>query len=196
MASSGKIHSTRNSQLIHLIFLLSNDILFHESTWSGEESTVQRLGRWKLVNRKYKKYYIVAHDILPEALKRTAEAKEILIRGEAKTVNAAVEKIGLSKSAFYKYRDGIFAFHRAVHNKVVTLSFLLEHKTGVLSTILNTVAAEQGNILTINQGIPLQGLANATISIDTSEMQVSLETFFSSVGLIKGVHKVEVIGQS
>lgn len=143
-----------------------------------------------------KKHYIVADDILPEAIKKTAEAKELLARGEAATVNAAVEKVGLSRSAFYKYRDGVFPFHIAVHNSIVTLSLLLEHKSGVLSTILNTIAAEQGNILTINQGIPLQGLANATVSIDTSGMPVPIERLLQSVNLIKGVKKVEVIGQT
>lgn len=143
-----------------------------------------------------KKYYIVARDILPEAIRKTVEVKEILIRGEVSTVNAAVDKVGMSRSAFYKYRDGVFAFHRAVHNKVITLSLLLEHKAGVLSTVLNTIAAEQGNILTINQGIPLQGLANAAISIDTSGMQVSIETMLRALNLIRGVNKVELIGQS
>lgn len=149
-----------------------------------------------MAEKSDKKYYIVAHDILPEAIIKTAEVKELLIRGEAQTVNDAVLKVGISRSAFYKYRDGVFPFHRAAHNKVITISLLLEHKAGVLSTILNTIAAEQGNILTINQGIPLQGLANAAISLDTAGLQVSIETLLRSISLIKGVNRVEVIGQS
>jgi len=141
-------------------------------------------------------YFIVADNILPNAIKKTAEVKEIMARGDAETVNTAVRKVGMSKSAFYKYRDGVFPFHRAVHNRIVTVSLLLEHKAGVLSTILNTIAAEQGNILTINQGIPLQGLANAAVSIDTAGMTVTVETLLQAIGLIKGVKKVEVIAQS
>ncbi|MHB9095247.1 MAG: ACT domain-containing protein [Eubacteriales bacterium] len=148
------------------------------------------------MDNRDKKFFIVADYILPDSIKKTAEVKEILARGEAGTINVAVEKVGLSRSAFYKYRDGVFPFHRAVHNKIVTISLLLEHRAGVLSTILNTVAAEQGSILTINQGIPLQSLANATISIDTTGMSVSIETLLKSVNLIKGVKKVEVIGQT
>ncbi len=149
-----------------------------------------------LAVEKDSKYYIIAGHILPEAIKKTAEVKELLIRGEAKTVNDAVQKAGISRSAFYKYRDGVFPMHRAVQNKIVTLSLILEHKAGVLSTILNTIAAEQGNILAINQSIPLQGLANATISIDTAGVTVSVETLLKSINLIKGVKKVELIGQS
>ncbi len=143
-----------------------------------------------------KKYFIVAETILPEAIKKAAEVKELLVRGEARTVNEAVDKVGMSRSAFYKYRDGVYPFYRAVHNRIVTLSLVLNHKAGVLSTILNTIAAEQGNVLTINQGIPLQGLANATISIDTTGMTVSIETLLKSVNLIKGVQRVEIIGEA
>ena len=143
-----------------------------------------------------RRYFIVAEYVLPDAIKKTAEVKELLVRGEARTVNDAVEKVGMSRSAFYKYRDGVFPFHRAVHNRIVTLSMVLNHKAGVLSTILNTIAAEQGNVLTINQGIPLQGLANATISIDTTGMTVSIETLLRSISLIKGVQKVEIIGET
>lgn len=143
-----------------------------------------------------KKYFIVAETILPETIKKAAEVKELLVRGEARTVNEAVDKVGMSRSAFYKYRDGVYPFYRAVHNRIVTLSLVLNHKAGVLSTILNTIAAEQGNVLTINQGIPLQGLANATISLDTTGMTVSIETLLKSVNLIKGVQRVEIIGEA
>lgn len=142
------------------------------------------------------KYYLVSELILPEAIIKTANVKELLARGEAKTINEAVDKVGLSRSVFYKYRDGVFAFHRAVNNRVITLALLLEHKSGVLSTILNTVAAEAGNVLTINQNIPLQGVAHATVSIDTSAMKGSIDTLLKSISLIKGVSKVEIIGES
>lgn len=143
-----------------------------------------------------RRYFIVAENILPEAIQKTAEVKELMARGEAHTVNEAVKQVGMSRSAFYKYRDGVFPFHRAVHNRIVTLSLVLNHRAGVLSTVLNTIAAEQGNVLTINQGIPLQGLANATISIDTTGMTVAIETLLKSVNLIKGVQKVEIIGET
>lgn len=149
-----------------------------------------------LNNSNEQKFYLVDGSILPEAIRKTAEAKEMLVRGNVKTINEAVDKVGLSRSAFYKYRDGVFAFHRAVNNTVITLALLLEHKSGVLSTVLNTIAAEQGNVLTINQNIPLQGVAHATISIDTSGMRVSLDTLLNSLALIKGVGKAEIIGQS
>lgn len=141
------------------------------------------------------RFYLVNVEILPEAIRKTAWAKEILARREAKTINEAVEKVGLSRSAFYKYREGVFPLNEGKGKKILTLNFMLEDRSGVLSTILNTIAAEQGNILTINQNIPLNGLANASISLDTMRLAVTPESLITSLELIKGVKKVDIVGQ-
>ncbi len=143
-----------------------------------------------------KKFYIVKKDILPEAILKTAKVKELLARGDALTVNEAVEKIGISRSAFYKYRDGIFPFYQASKEKIITVSLILEHRTGVLSDVLNTVAQMKGNVLTINQGIPLQGVAHVTLSVDTFEVMGDVEELVQKLLSMDGVKKVEIIGQS
>lgn len=139
---------------------------------------------------------MVSEDILPETIVKTAKVKEILARGEAITVNEAVEKIGISRSAFYKYRDGVFPFYQATKERIITVSFILEHRTGVLSNVLNAVANMRGNILTINQGIPLQGIAYVTLSIDTIEVLGDAEELIHVLEQMDGVKKVEMIGQS
>lgn len=149
-----------------------------------------------MLNRtKSKDFYIVSKDILPEAILKTAQAKELLAKGEAFTVNEAVEVVNLSRSAFYKYKDGVFPFYQASKEKIITISLILDHHTGVLSHVLTSVASLSGNILTINQGIPLQGVANVTISIDTAGMTGNPEELLEKFGKMEGVKKVELIGQ-
>lgn len=142
------------------------------------------------------RFFIVSADILPEAIRKTAQAKELLARQQVATVNEAVEKVGLSRSAFYKYKDGVFPLSGAGRGNMVTISLILEHRAGILSEVLNTIAAARGNILTINQGIPLQGVANVTISLETAEMVCDLESLLEMLQGIKGAVKVELIGQS
>lgn len=101
-------------------------------------------------------FFLVREEILPEAIKKTIRVKEMLKRGDARTINEAVEKMELSRSAYYKYKDYVFPFYEASQNKIVTLTLLLEHKKGVLSSVLNTISADSGSVMTINQGIPLQ----------------------------------------
>ena len=144
---------------------------------------------------KQSNFYLVREEILPEAIKKTIIVKEVLKRGELKTVNEAVEKVGLSRSAYYKYKDYVFPFYEASKEKIITLSLLLEHKPGVLSRVLNTIAGDSGSIMTINQGIPLQGVANTTISIETKSLTIDLEALLDKLRLIEGVKRLEVLGQ-
>ena len=136
-------------------------------------------------------FYLVREEILPEAIKKTIKVK----RGEIKTINEAVERMGLSRSAYYKYKDYVFPFYEASKEKIITLSLLLEHKAGVLSRVLNTVASDSGSIMTINQGIPLQGVANTTISIETKDLTIDLEALLDKLRMIDGVKRLEVLGQ-
>jgi len=141
-------------------------------------------------------FFLVREEILPEAIKKTIKVKDMLKRGEARTINEAVEKMELSRSAYYKYKDYVFPFYEASKEKIITLALLLEHKQGVLSKVLNTIAYDHGSVLTINQGIPLQGVANATISIETAELVIDLEALLDKVRMIEGVKRLEILGQA
>ncbi len=148
------------------------------------------------MSKKNTRYYLVQEDILPEAIIKTVMAKELLLKGGANTVNDAVEKVDLSRSAFYKYKDKVFPFHQWSRGKIVTLALLLEHRPGVLSTVLNIIASVKGSILTINQNLPLQGLANATLSVETAEMDQDLEEWLKIIRGVNGVQDVRMVGQN
>ena len=141
-------------------------------------------------------FLMVSKSILPEAILKTAKVKELLAQGEVYTIHEAVELVGLSRSAYYKYKDGVFPFYEASKEKIITISLLLENKAGVLSHVLNFIASVKGNVLTINQGIPLQGVANVSISIETAGMADTPENLLAGLGEISGVRKIEVIGQT
>jgi len=141
-------------------------------------------------------FFLVREEILPEAIKKTIRVKEILKRGDVRTINEAVAKMDLSRSAYYKYKDYVFPFYEASRNKIITLTFLLENKKGVLSSVLNTISHDSGNVMTINQGIPLQGVANATISIETANLSIDLEALLDKLRMVDGVKRLEVLGQA
>lgn len=149
-----------------------------------------------MVSMQKSVFYLVREEILPEAIKKTIKVKELLKQGEARTINEAVEKMGLSRSAYYKYKDYVFPFYEASKEKIVTVTFLLEHKSGVLSRVLNTIAADHGSVLTINQGIPLQGVANATISMETADLVIDLEALLDKLRMVEGVKRLELLGQA
>ncbi|MEA4893298.1 MAG: ACT domain-containing protein [Peptococcaceae bacterium] len=140
------------------------------------------------------KSYIVSREILPEAIIKTAQAKELLLKGEALTVNEAVEKVGISRSAFYKYRDGVAPYVQDEREKIMALTVILEHRSGILSSVLNTVASMKGNIISINQGMPVQGIAIATLNINTTSVKNPQE-LAEALRRQEGVKRVEVISK-
>ena len=92
------------------------------------------------INKEKGKFYIVDEGILPEAILKTARIKELLAKYKDMTVNDAVEEVGLSRSAFYKYRDGVFPFYEATKAKIITLQISMDNKAGILSNCINTIA--------------------------------------------------------
>ena len=139
------------------------------------------------------KYYIVEASALPEVFLKVAEAKRLLSTGEVDTVNEAARITGISRSAFYKYRDAVMPFQNMMTGRILTFQLRLHDTPGVLSGLLKTFAQFEANILTINQTIPSGGCALVTISAETMNMTVSADELLRVLGHTQGVIKAEVL---
>ncbi|TCZ75210.1 ACT domain-containing protein [Paenibacillus albiflavus] len=140
-------------------------------------------------------YYLIREDILPEAILKTVQAKELLAKGQVKTIHEAVEKVDLSRSAFYRYKDGIHVLSTMARDQIVTIGMDLEHRSGTLSKVLATIASHNGNVLTINQTIPLQGWANVTLSVEASLIGEQIYELIDAIVSTDGVRQAKIIGQ-
>ena len=139
------------------------------------------------------KFYIVSADALPEIFIKVAEAKRMMQTGEADTVGAATRQVGISRSAFYKYKDAVQPFNNMKTGHIITFYAMLKDNPGVLSNVLSIFAGSGANILTINQSIPTNGCAAVTISAETSDMELTLEDLISRVSALEGVVKFEIL---
>lgn len=139
------------------------------------------------------KYFIVEAAALPDVFLKVAEAKRLIATGQASTVNEATKMTGISRSAFYKYRDSVQPFQKMNVSRVITFQFVLHDEPGVLSAILLTYAQQGANILTINSITPSNGCALVTISAETTEMNVSLDELLRLLTATAGVIKAEVL---
>ncbi len=137
------------------------------------------------------RYFLVEADILPEVFIKVVEAKELLETGEAETIAEAAARVGISRSAFYKYKDSITPFQDLKRGSMLTLHITLRHRMGVLSNVLSLFASTGANILTINQSIPMNGVALVTVSAETTDMTITAEQLMDGVRNIAGVKKVE-----
>ena len=139
------------------------------------------------------KYYIVEASALPEVFLKVAEAKRLLQTGEANTVNDATRKTGISRSAFYKYRDAVLPFQNMMTGRIITFQMLLHDEVGLLSKILDIFTEAKANIITINSIVPTNGTAVVTISAETMDLTMTLEAMLHRINDCKGVVKAEVL---
>ena len=142
---------------------------------------------------KTPKYFLVEAAALPEVFLKVAEAKRMLETGEASTVGEATAATGISRSAYYKYRDALMPFQNLMAGRIITFQMMLKDRTGVLSGILSILAYCGANILTINQTIPTNGCAMVTMSSETSDLRCSVEELMKRIGNLDGVVKAEVV---
>ena len=115
------------------------------------------------------KYFVVKQKAVPEVLLKVVEAKKLLETERAITVQEATDKVGISRSSFYKYKDDIFPFYDNTKGKTITLVVQMDDEQGLLSDLLHVVAVYRANILTIHQSIPVNGVATLTLSGEVRE---------------------------
>ena len=139
------------------------------------------------------KYFIVESTVLPEIYLKVAECKRLLETGEEHTVNAAARRTGISRSAFYKYKDAIRPFQDMMRGHIVTIQVLLRNETGALSSVLNLLADRGVNVLTINQSIPGGGAAAVTLGLETSGVADELEELLAVLRQVREVIRCEVL---
>ncbi|HLS06574.1 MAG TPA: ACT domain-containing protein [Bacillota bacterium] len=145
------------------------------------------------MEEREKSFYLVRQDVLPEAMRKTIEVKQLLESGVTQTINEAVQKVDLSRSAYYKYKDTVYPFKTIVQEKIITLFFYIEDRTGTLSKLLKIVAEADCNILTIHQTIPIQGKANVTLSLDVSAITEDIETLIHTLKQLEFVKRVDML---
>ena len=140
-------------------------------------------------------YFVLKEKAVPEVLQKVVEAKRLLESGRCASVQEATERVGISRSSFYKYKDDIFPFHDNVRGKTITMVIQLEDEPGILSEILQTVARYHANILTIHQSVPVNGIASLTLSIDVFSDSGDLKDMVSQIEQVSGIQYVKIIAR-
>ena len=140
-------------------------------------------------------YYIVDREALPEVYSQVVEAKRLLASGKADTVQEAVDMVGISRSSFYKYKDMIEPFTDMVRRKTVTIAAKLEDMPGVLPKFLLVLEEAGVNILTIHQAIPINGLADVSLSMEVLEEAWRIDEIMAALKSAVGVHEIQILAR-
>ena len=142
-----------------------------------------------------KKYYVVRERAVPEVLLKVVEAQKLLDSGKASTVQEAADKNGISRSSLYQYKDDIFPFHEEAKGKTITFLIQMEDEPGILSNVLKTIAHFHGNILTIHQSIPINGVASLTLSVEILPGEGDAEAMVENIEQMEGIYYLKILGR-
>lgn len=138
-------------------------------------------------------YLVIDKKVLPEVFNKVITTKKILQEGKVKEITEATRIAGISRSVYYKYRDYVFEFSQMSNGRKAAFNMIISHEKGVLSNIINLISEQGGNILTIDQGIPINSLANLSLTIDISTMKLELSELLDELRKLQFVDKVEFI---
>ena len=140
-------------------------------------------------------YYLVKERAIPEVLIKVLEAKKLLSEDRNMSIIQATDKVGISRSSFYKYKDDISAFSDNTRGKTITLAMQMLDKPGLLSDLLKIVSTYQANILTIHQSIPVNNIANISLSIEVLEGTGNITKLLDDIKLCEGIYEVKILAR-
>ena len=140
-----------------------------------------------------RKLVIADLSVLPPVYHKVLKVKEILESGAAQTVNEAADMAEVSRSAYYKYKDYVLPFNQM--QGILTLLIAVIDIKGVLSDTLSFMSDAGCNILTINQNVPVNGVANITVTLQTENMRLSTDRLISGLQRVRGVRKVNILAK-
>ena len=140
-------------------------------------------------------YFVVRTGALPEVLKKVVEVKRLLETEKGLSVAEATERVNISRSSFYKYKEDIFPFYDSSKGKTITIIVEMRDVLGNLAKICSTVSSYNANILTIHQSIPINGIATLTLSIEVREDTSDINAMIHEIEALTNIHYVKILAQ-
>lgn len=147
------------------------------------------------MTREKKEFYLVDFQVLPEALKRTIRAKELLRSGEVDTIYAAVMRMGISRSAYYKYKDHVAAAPEETEVDALTIFLVMQNDPAVQNKLFRKLAKDEAEILTLTRGVPTNKLTTMTLTLRLTGLKISIDSLLSDIRSVKGIKTVVAAGE-
>ena len=142
--------------------------------------------------KKNSQLIVADAQILPDVFSKVLEVKKLMAQKGEKSFASACKRVGISRSAYYKYKDCIFSYEDLFTRRIVNMHLLLNDQPGVLSSVLIFLHSCGANVLTVNQSIPVDGAAAVNISLRLSEESENELVSLNSIKELDGVLEVKI----
>ena len=138
-------------------------------------------------------YLLVKSSALPEVYNNVMKVKLLLQSGEVTSVNDAVKRVGMSRSAYYKYRDDISAWEDPIEQDLITIVVNFAVESEALSEIVIILSSEGNKLLNISQSLPRSGFTDVMLSCNLGDDNKDLVALRRRISRVPGVRKVEFL---
>lgn len=135
---------------------------------------------------------LVSKKVLPSVFEGVLLAKQYIADGRAANATQAVKMAGISRSAFYKYKDHVFGYSPE-DTHTANLSALLSDKAGVFSALTSVLSNYGVNIITVNQGMPIDGAASVALTLGTDSLTLTLTQLLEEIKKTDGVISAKIL---
>jgi len=142
---------------------------------------------------QHSRLVVVEASVLPDVISKVLEVKRLLASQEEKSSAAACKRVGISRSAYYKYKDCVFSYEDKLTQRIINLQLTLRDEAGVLSSVLQMLYAQSANVLTVNQSIPIDGVAGVTISIKMGGELQNPQELGEKLRTVEGVVAMKIL---
>lgn len=137
-------------------------------------------------------YMLISSKVLPPVFKSVIKAKQFLSSGQAANASKAAMQAGISRSAFYKYKDYVFKYETEDKHEI-KLNAVLNDRAGVLSAMTSALYSYGANIITVNQNAPNGGTASVSITIRTDDTNMSVSDLVEHLKSVDGIVSIKSV---
>lgn len=127
----------------------------------------------KTKKAKAKQYIIVAEHVAGETLRRVVRVKGRLADNPAISINQACKEEGISRSAYYKYKDNVFAYQSQEGQQLFHFSILTALSASCLSQISQILEPYAEQLQQANQQRVGPNLSQLNLSIWLGSVKIA-----------------------
>lgn len=135
-------------------------------------------------------FYLVDLQILPEAIKKAIKVKEMLKDGTCGSINEAVQKVKMSRSAYYKYKDHVVPAFDSERDRVVVLFIVMSDDFAVFNKVIRRIGKDKNQILSLHRAVASGKMVSVMINVKTEESLVNLQYMKDAIQAMKGIQSV------
>ncbi len=139
-----------------------------------------------------KTYYMVDASALPEVFTKVIKAKHLIDSKTASSTSEAIKMAGLSRSAYYKYKDMVFNCNDNNTNKL-DIQAVLQDKAGIFYAFSNHLFKKGANIITMTQTEPKNSVALVHLTLGIENLNGSIKELIETSEKIEGVVSVKSV---